>query len=94
MFPKFKKLSTKDVETVGGTFAIPDIAIVRIVPSKEFKELKTVEINFDIIGVNEAVEFWGDGCQKTIHDISNDIPTRKRAFQKNWNRAQFFSRIY
>ena len=79
MHPEFEKLSIEDVETIGVTFATPDIAIVRVVPSEEFKKLKTVEINYEFIGTHEAVEFWGYGCQETINDISNYIPTRKNA---------------
>lgn len=82
MYPEFEKLSTEDVETVGITFATPDIAIVRVIPSEEFKKLKVVEINYEFIGINESVELWGYGCQKTINDISHYIPTRKRASTK------------
>ncbi|MBT4790332.1 MAG: trypsin-like serine protease [Halobacteriovoraceae bacterium] len=79
MHPDFEKLSVEDVESVSPTFSTPDIAIVKVIPSEEFKKIKIVSIDYDYIEESEVIEFWGYGCQETLNDISGYVATRKKA---------------
>lgn len=54
-----------------------DVAFIEIIPNDLFKTLPSLEIDLGEISVNDEVSFIGFGCQQTINDTNNFVPTKK-----------------
>lgn len=77
MHPKFSEMSDEEAKQMDSYLINPDIALVKVKPNLDFDKLSIIELDYDITNINQKVEIWGYGCQKSIYNIDDYTPIRQ-----------------